>query len=58
MVVTQMRTSSDQVLVISEKAETAYLETKLDPVKEISPESILETSLVRETLLNGRSVDR
>ena len=55
LVASQMRTSRDQVLVISEKLDTAFLESKLEISADLTSESILESSLVRETLVNGPS---
>ena len=53
LVVTQMRTSADQVLVFDEDQNMAYLQHRLDLASSSTPESYLETSLVQRVMTDG-----
>ena len=55
LVMTEMRTSSDQVLVVDGTMNTAFLESRLDLTESTIPDSILKTSIVRQTMLQGYS---
>ena len=56
--VMSQRTSKDEILVVDEKNDAIYLQPRLDVVNSTTPESILETSMVREVLMNGHTDTR
>ena len=51
LIVTELRTSPEQSLVLDSENQTVFLET--NDSSNIAPESILETSIVRDILNNG-----